>query len=308
MNIKITSSPFLFLKIFILCCISAQSFADLQPIADDVLSDVTGQSAIKIEEIPIDFNDLNGIRADGSDKDLSFTRITIGADIGINANIDRTVIGRRPRNDVDMPELPADVILNNLSLGQIVRDSNGRPVMEDFEIRDPYIEIARNADNELTGLRIGFREASGVIGHDIIALSGDITAKAFVDEIIGLPLGALNLTEYPFNHATRTDRISTQLQLLGGLSPTLTLHLGDLGRTQLDQTKNLYLGFQSQAINYPKVGPGAQGTANPGFWLNLQDGYSAPDLAISLSGSQGLTSQNDRPINIYNPYTQWAVD
>lgn len=302
---KITNIKYSFL--LTACCQVSFIQAELQRLDDLALAETSGQSAIKIEEIPIDFNNMNGLRADGSDKNLSFTRITVGADIGINANIDRTVIGRRPRNDVEMPELGADVILNNLSLGQITRDSSGNPVMEDLEIRDPYIEIARNSANELTGLRIGFREATGVLGHDIIALSGDITSKAFVDEIIGLPLGALNLTEYPFNHATRTNRISTRLQLLGGLSPTLTLHLGELGRTRLDQTKNLYLGLQSQAINYPKVGPGAQGTAQPGFWLNLQDGYSAPDLSITLTGSQGLTSQNDRPVNTFNPYSHWGV-
>lgn len=287
--------------------------ADLQPMDDSSLSEMTGQSAIKVDEIPIDLSNLTGIRPDGSDRSQGFTRITIGADIELNASIDRTVIGRRDRfgeEGVEMPELGADVILNNLRLGQI-SDNNGNPLLETFNVRDPYIEIARNADNELTGVRLGFKEASGVIGHDIIALSGDITTLAEVDSIgignLGLPIGAFNLREYPFNHATRTNRISTRLSLLGALSPLLTLHLGELGHTELSGTQNLYLGFQSEDINYPKVGAGPQGTARPGFWLNLQDGYRAPNLDIALdqsptAGGLDLVSRNPQINNSFTPY------
>lgn len=289
--------------------------ADLQPMDDDSLSEMTGQSAIKVDEIPIDFSNLTGIRPDGSDRDQGFTRITIGADIELNASIDRTVIGKRPRpaSEVEMPELEADVILNNLRLGQI-SEQDGNPLLETFNIRDPYIEIARNADNELTGVRLGFKEASGVIGHDIIALSGDITTLAEVDSIgfnnLPIPIGAFNLREYPFNHVSRTNRISTQLEaldVLGLWSPTLTLHLGELGHTELSGTQNLYLGFQSEEINYPKVGAGPQGTAQPGFWLNLQDNYRAPNLEIVLGasptgGGPDLFSRNSRINNSFTPY------
>lgn len=305
--------PRFFLTLAILLCISPLSLAELEPIDDSILSNMTGQSAIKIDEIPIDFSaPITGARPDGSDKDQGFTRITIGADIELNASIDRTVIGRRsrPASEVEMPELAADVILNNLRLGQIA-DFNGNPILETFNIRDPYIEIARNSDNELTGVRLGFKEANGVIGHDIIALSGDITTLAEVDSIgignLGLPIGAFNLREYPFNHSSRTNRISTRLSLLGGLSPLLTLHLGELGHTELSGTQNLYLGFQSEAINYPKVGAGPQGTAKPGFWLNLQDGYRAPNLDIALdnsptAGGFDLVSRNPQINNSYTPY------
>lgn len=299
-----------YLSYFMLLSVSAG--ADLRPIEDEALSEMTGQSAIKIDEIPIDPFDLEGIRVDGSDKSQGFTRITIGANVELNGNIDRTVIGRRPRTDVEMPELEADVIINNLRLGQIISADDGSPVMENFKVRDPYIEIARNADNELTGVRLGFKEATGVIGHDIIALSGDITAKAYIDSIgldgLPIPIGSLlGLTEYPYNHATRTNRISTQLQALGIFSPTLTLHLGELGHTTLNGTKNLYLGFQSEEINYPKVGAGPQGTAQPGFWLNLQDNYEAPDLEIYLGSSPtgnnlDLVSRNPQINNSFNPY------
>ena len=288
--------------------------ADLQPIEDELLSDMTGQSAIRIDEIPIDNSDLLGIRADGSDKNQGFTRITIGADIELNANIDRTVIGKRPRpaSEVDMPELEADVILNNLSLGSVTRADDGTIQMNNFKVRDPYIEIARNAQNQLTGVRLGFKEAHGVISHDIISLSGDITALAHVSSIgfdnLPIPIGdLLGLQEYPYNHASRTNRISTELQALGIFSPTLTLHLGELGRTELRGTQNLYLGFQSEDINYPKVGAGPQGTAKPGFWLNLQDNYHAPDLEIYLgssptTGRLDLVSRNERMNNVYTPY------
>lgn len=297
------------LSLLVLC---STCYADLQPINDSDLSNMTGQSAIKIDEIPVDLNNLTGIRPDGSDRDQGFTRITIGADIELNASIDRTVIGKRPRpaSEVEMPELEADVILNNLRLGQ-VSNNNGNPLLETFDIRDPYIEIARNSDNELTGVRLGFKEASGIIGHDIIALSGDITTLAEIDSIgignLGLPIGAFNLSEYPYNHSSRTNRISTELGLLGALSPTLTLHLGELGHTELSGTQNLYLGFQSEEINYPKVGAGPQGTAKPGFWLNLQDGYRAPDLDIALDSSPtasglDLVSRNAQINNSFTPY------
>lgn len=296
----------MFFTVIFLGSVSVLTHADLQPIDDDALSDMTGQSAIRIDEIPLDLNNLTGIRSDGSDRSQSFTRITIGADIDLNTSIDSTVIGRRPRpaSEVENPSLAADMILNNFTLGQVIDrtdDGINNPTMENFSLRDPYIEIARNSLNELTGVRIGFKEASGVVGHDVVAISGDITAEAEVVGIIGIPIG---LTEYPYNNVTRTDRISTEIGLLdflGDINPTLILNLKDVKQSELVGTQNLYLGFQSEDINYPKVGAGPQGTAHAGYWLNLQDNYYGRNLNLSLDGLE-ITSQSPRINNSFTPY------
>ena len=80
----------------------------------------------------------------------------------------------------------------------------------------------------------------------------------------------------------------------------LDIDLGNFQNMTFTGTNNFYLGLQSTAINYPKLGTGAQGTAQSGFWLNLQDGVTSPGLG--LDSIFPISVSNEHPINRFPGY------
>ena len=157
--------------------------AELKPISDEVLSDVVGQAYISIDKT---------YHPEAS-KNTSYTRINMGMDIEIQSNIEYMELGRYERDDPYGVQKPADVMARDFSLGYIY-DSNyfnqnpdaARPIKTDgtgyqngeivpFKITDPFIEFAYDeSTNEMTGVRIGFGEAQGVLSGNIEALTGNV--------------------------------------------------------------------------------------------------------------------------------------
>ncbi|UZE95852.1 hypothetical protein [Alkalimarinus alittae] len=171
----------------VVCCMClffvVNAEADLKPIGDSELANVVGQAYISIDK---------SYHPDTSNS-TSYTRINLGMDIEIQSNIDYLELGRYDRVDPYGEQKPADVMIHNMSLGYIF-DSNyyiqnpdaARPIKEDgsgyfdgeivpFEITDPFIEFAYDDNsNEMTGVRIGFGEAKGVLSGNIEALTGNV--------------------------------------------------------------------------------------------------------------------------------------
>lgn len=261
---------------YLLLLLGTNSQAELKSLDDYVLSNQIGQGVIDVSEVAL-YSGLNN-----ADSDKSFTRITFGMDIDINANIDELILGQGSRQDgIDNSDgsATADIDFSNISLGTVNSDGS----LEDFNIVDPYIEFARNSDDELIGFRIGFGEVNGTLGSSIKTLSGDIQA---VGELSFLDLDSSA-------HNIREDQITDDL--LG-----IDIDLSNFRTLEFTETKNMYLGVQSEAINYPKVGDGPQGTAQAGFWINLQDGATAPDL--QLDGLNPTKINNAAPINHFDSY------
>jgi hypothetical protein len=261
---------------------SSASFAELHPMTDVAMAKQSGKGVIVVSET------LAGQVAQPGGFDAAFTRITIGASIDINANISRLVLGEGIRQDGldnsdDADRATADIDFANISLGTI--DSNG--ILHDFKIVDPYVEFARNTNGDLIGVRLGFGEVNGTMGVEIKTLSGDIQA---VGE---LNLGLFSIDLDSSAHKVREDDITDDL--LG-----IKIDLGNFKNLTYTGTNNMYIGLQSKAINYPKIGAGPQGTAQPGFWLNLQDGVSSPDLRID--SIIPISVSNDSPVNRFPGY------
>lgn len=267
---------------YILTSLSSISLAELNPMSDDAMANQSGQGVIEVSET------LAGQVAQPGGSNVSFTRITIGADIDINANISRLVLGEGTRQDGldnsdNADRATADIDFANISLGTI--DSNG--TVHDFKIVDPYIEFARNASGDLIGFRLGFGEVNGTMGVEIKTLSGDVQA---VGE---LSLGPFTIDLDSSAHNVREDDITDDL--LG-----VNIDLGNFKNMTFKGTNNFYLGLQSTAINYPKVGAGPQGIAQSGFWLNLQDGVTSPGLGID--SIIPLSVSNEHPVNHFSGY------
>lgn len=261
---------------------SSASFAELYPMTDVAMAKQSGKGVIEVSET------LAGQVVQPGGFDVAFTRITIGADISINANINRLVLGEGIRQDGldnsdNADRATADIDFANISLGTI--DSSG--VVHDFSIVDPYVEFARNTSGDLIGVRLGFGEANGTMGVNIKTLSGDIQA---VGE---LSLGLFSIDLDSSAHNVREDDITDDL--LG-----INIDLGNFRNLTYNGTNNMYFGLQSKAINYPKIGAGPQGTAQPGFWLNLQDGVTSPGL--TLDSLIPISVSNDSPVNRFTGY------
>ena len=167
--------------------VSANALAELKPIDDREMSDITGQAFFSIDKT-----------VNPSDSNISYTRLNMGMDIDIQSNIDKLELGRYDRIDNETGQQEsqaADIIIENMSLGYIYDeqyhidnpnvprpkhyDDNGQLItykdgdIVPFKIEDPFIEFAFEGD-KIIGSRIGFGKAQGLLSGDIQSLTGNV--------------------------------------------------------------------------------------------------------------------------------------
>jgi hypothetical protein len=105
------------------------------------------------------------------------------------------------------------------------------------------------------------------MGVNIKTLSGDIQAVGKLSwELLSIDLDCSA-------HKVREDDITDHF--LG-----INIDLRDFRNLTYSGTNNIYFGLQSKAINYTTIGADPQGTAQPGFWLNLQDVTTSPGPSL----------------------------
>ena len=143
--------------ILFLMCLSSVAHAQLVPINEQELSDMTGQAFFNID------------RSSDIDQNLDFTKLTFGLEVNTLLTSDLVDLGNYTRDNVD----GSDIKINDFALGTI--DSAGNVVP--FEIQDPFIELAFEDDagqQNLVGVRLGFGGAKGVLSGTIESLTGNI--------------------------------------------------------------------------------------------------------------------------------------
>ena len=146
--------------------ISPVAQAELEPISDNRMGEVTGQAFMNIENIP-----GNGV---------DYTRMTLGIDVETRVNIDDIQVGQIDGG--------TDFSAQHLALGHIARNDgetfNGVTYNEGeaipFEARKPYIELAEDSAG-LKGFRMGFAEARGSVSSHTESFSGNITGLKIRD-------------------------------------------------------------------------------------------------------------------------------
>lgn len=161
--------------------------AELKPIGDAEMSDITGQAFFSIDKT-----------VNPSNSDISYTRLNLGMDIDIQTNIDKLELGRYDRIDRETGQAeaqPADIIIDNMALGYVYKeqyhidnpniprpkhyDDNGQLItykdgdIVPFKIKDPFIEFAFEGD-KVVGSRIGFGQAQGLLSGEIKSLTGNV--------------------------------------------------------------------------------------------------------------------------------------
>ena len=167
----------------LLSALTVGANAELNPISDEQMSEVTGQAFVSIDrQYHPSANDST-----------AYTRVNLGMDIDVQANVDLAEVGKYSRAGETNP---SDVDIGNLSLGYIQNqayyaDNDNMPRQRKpdgsayadgeivpFSIENPYFEFAQDeGTGEVVGFRMGFGEAQGVLSGDIQALTGNVNIQ-----------------------------------------------------------------------------------------------------------------------------------
>lgn len=287
----------------------------MDELEDNDLATVTGQAIFKIQDFK-NYRQYSG----GT---LDFTRLTLGAKIEINMNIQEVKLGTYARpagincreggrfcyspdgwncssnpcgldttNAANtMPD--SDIAIRELTLGT-VNDSNGQ--LTDFVVENPFLEFAfdgTGANRKFVGMRIGYMKANGTMGNIIDVLSGAIAPAVDANLFGGIPVGRL-----PMMGARNKGYIDGffepgMVNTLGKSGPQLS----DTRTVELSNARDFFLSVANRRVDYPATSPGvgASPTAGPGFWMNIMDGLNAK---AELSGA-GPKPDNYLPGHVF---------
>lgn len=146
------------LAVAALALVGAAANARMEPLADQELSNVTGQAFINL---------TTSSNADG----VSFSRINFGMDVNTQLNINKLELGNYGRTG---ETAAADISINNFALGTV----NANDTINPFLIRDPYLELAYKG-GKVVGVRIGFGEAQGMLSGDINSFTGNLAIDIY---------------------------------------------------------------------------------------------------------------------------------
>ena len=141
------------------CCALPALAEGLKPMSDSELSEVSGQALLNLTNTSLD--------------GLDFTRITLGADIQLSANLSKVRLGEysySARNGTG-----ADIDIGLMRFGR----SDGTEAQRTVSISDPYFEFVykNQADatkREVIGMRLGFGSIQGDLGVQLNAISGSL--------------------------------------------------------------------------------------------------------------------------------------
>lgn len=236
--------------------------AELKPMSDETMGDVTGQAFMHVENIP-------GVNH-------QFTRMTLGIDVKTRVNIDDIKIGQTATG--------VDFSATDVALGHISRDAtrvqyNGNTYAEGetvhFEALQPYIELAE-VNNQLAGFRMGFKQARGVISSNTTSFSGNIGLQIKDANGVVSPAtlfnaqnqaGPYRATQIGIDDGTGTCTPGVNCASLSQLrSLTLGTESPD-GTTGF--TDDFFIGFQRENVGWNSPDGASVINAGKGVFLNL---------------------------------------
>jgi len=243
--------------------------AELKPISDETMGEVTGQAFMQIENIQ-----------DTPGNSHEFTRMTLGMDVETRVNIDDVKVG-----EIDGG---VDFASQHVALGHIARQDgvqyNGRNYSAGdtvhFEALKPYIELANTTDGELAGFRMGFGQARGSVSSLTSSFSGDIGLKLVSgDQEYDATLFDANsqATNYRASHigiddpnAAPADCASTAPTNCAPLTQLQSIIVGEKntdGTTGF--TDDFFIGFQREDVGWQSPDGANVINAGQGVYINL---------------------------------------
>lgn len=220
-------------------------------LADEELAEVSGQGLLE----PSNYS-YNG---------LDFTRITLGADIQLSANLSGIRLGEYNRAIANGSGADIDIPL--LRIGR----SDGTDAQRIVQITDPYVEfVFRNGANaatrELVGARFGFGGIKGEFGVDLAAISGSLRIDAGAAGVIDSNQSA--------SSGVRWD--GTCVASCLPLSQLGSLTAGDAN----GPSRDFWLSMSKLPVNYAPIAGVAQQQAAMGFWMNWRDRLAGGNIGL----------------------------
>lgn len=274
--------------------------AELEPISEERMGEVTGQAFMNIENLPL------GTTASGHE----FTRMTLNMDIETRVNIDDVVVGQIDGG--------SDFAASHMALGHIAREGEGAQYdgvtyeageAVPFEAYDPYIELAVdpdevNPDNSvgrLSGFRMGFKQARGSVSSHTTSFSGDIGLTITDDSDVShraTLFGADNVA---------TQKRATQIGIDDGsgtcvsgetcvaLTQLRSLTVGaDDGSGGTGFTDDFFIGFQREGVEWQSPDGANVIQAGQGVFINLPTNMTVDMGTLTGDGVPRLrTHQTD---------------
>ncbi len=188
-------------QVLFTCALSATASAELRPIEDSDLSNVTGQAFITFDNYEVT-QFTGGYSAPSEEIDTEFYKINFGADIETNLSVDHLVLGEADRyeNGEICPAtgcdpsrtqevMDADVSIRNFALGTYEKQDDGTVVEKPFQLTNPFFEVAfenkPDGTRAVIGARLGFEKSGGILSGDIESLTGNVDVKLEGTELVG---------------------------------------------------------------------------------------------------------------------------
>ena len=227
------------------CACASAAHATPQPLDDEQLSQIWGQALLDLTN-----TSLNG---------FDFSRITLNADVQLNANFRNLRLGAYTiTNPALRNGTGADIDISALQFGR----SDGTDAQRLVTITDPYFEFvykndAQTGTREVVGMRLGFGGIQGSLGAQINATSGSLRidlGSAGVVDSANDPLGGQR-----WNGSCTS--CTTALSSIGALTA------GDAN----GPSRDFFISVLKQAVLFPAINGLSTPTAGAGFWLNWRD-------------------------------------
>jgi hypothetical protein len=277
--------------LFSLLAVSASSYAELKPMADDELASYTGQAIFAIDEYQV-------TQADTSNVD--FMRVTYGADIETNLTVDKIELGKYDRAGYTAA---ADIDIDNLSLGHI--DATTKEYVP-FQATDPYMEFAFSTNNgvrEVVGFRMGFGSAQGSMTADINTLTGNVGIE--IDDGTGTVAAGqlLDATGAASNiRATNIGLAGDCSANCVALSDMATLQIGELDPTNgVQAAQDMFLSYQNIDLEWAKSVNDPSQTINAlqGAFINLPTSMSVTTGVLTDPARIEATRYTDASLGLF---------
>jgi len=260
-------------KILLLSCLllGAEVSAELKPIADEELSQYSGQAAVAFDVSEIGTT--------------SYTRVTLGLEADLQMNIDTLEAGNYA---IPGESLEADLNITNLGFGSISTDAaqiqlDGQSYAVNdivpFELNDPFFEIAQNDSDELIGFRLGFGEARGQLSGDFNSISGNVGVE--ITDYFGDDYQSSMLDVNGDADNSRSQYFGVSKSDAGGvtncntgfycysLADYKTLDIGERNNATgaIDYTNDFFISFQKESTDWSTAAGSIN--ADMGVFINI---------------------------------------
>ncbi len=260
--------------------------AELKPITEEIMGEVTGQAFMQIENIPGDTH--------------QFTRMNLTMDVETRINID-DVQGGGANGGVDFAA-------QHVALGHIARNDgeqfNGRTYNAGdtvhFEAFKPYIELAEDpAEGKLAGFRMGFGQARGSVSSLTSSFSGDIGLKLTSggQEYDATLFDAnTQATNYRASHIGIDDGTADCAQgtNCAPLTHLQSLYIGEEGTDGVtDFTSDFFIGFQRDGVEWQSPDGTNVINAGKGVFINLPTSMKVDMSQLINQGVDRLQTHRD---------------